>query len=386
MFPRRVVVGCMTAMASIGALYAVYGASVAGFQARFDVNEATAGVALTLQSAGAIAGVLIAPLVAHRFSDRTALGSAMAMVLLGASGIALASSWQVTISAAIVAGLGMGGCDLLISQLLILGTGAHGPALVNLAHGFFGIGTVLAAAAVAAVGTDNYRLAFVLIAVAATPGLLTVRGMGQRPAAALTTQEYPRARGKRRHRTGMWVMAGFILLYITHFGVQTGFGTWAPTLLEDLGNSASHAVLLTSGFWLAMVAGRFGAAAVAHRVPVQVLVTASCALMTAAAVVATIDSVAVPALLAAGFFIGPIFPNGLTWLALCGHGDGNRFAYVMAASMLGMALPPWLVGVAIEHEGPTVMPVVVAAIAATALAASLTLSALTSRNREKSRA
>jgi fucose permease len=363
----------MAAMASIGALYAAYGPAVIGFQDRFGVDEGAVGVGLTVQSAAAIGGVLLAPVVARRRGNRAALAGAMLLVLAGSLAVALAATWPQTVAAAAVAGLGMGGCDLLISQLLILSAGVRGPALLNLAHGFFGVGTVLAPAVVASVGTGSYPVVFALIAVAVLPGLVTVRGLRDRPVPAEPPAPgSPSARGARR-RVGLFVMAGFLVLYVTHFGVQSGIGTWEPTLLEALGHDSSRAALLTSGFWLAMVGGRFTAAALTRFVSIPALVTTSCALMTTCVLIATIDDLAAPALLLAGFFIGPIFPNGLAWLASSGHGDGNRFAYVMAASMVGIAVAPSLIGVAIESYGPTVMPVLVSGIAVAALLASAAL-------------
>jgi fucose permease len=364
-------------MASIGALYAVYGPAVSGFQDRFGIDDGTAGVGFAVQSAGAIAGVLLAPRLALHRGNRAALGASMLLVFVGSLAIALAATWPQTVAAAAVAGLGMGGCDVLISQLLILGGGARGPALVNVAHGFFGIGTVLAPTAVAAFGADDYRLVFALIAAAAVPGLVTVRHLWDRPSPAEAVRPGPSrahtTRDRIRARVGLSVLAGFVLLYVTHFGVQSGIGTWEPTLLEALGHDSSRAALLTSGFWLAMVVGRFTAAGLTRFITIPGLVMTSCGLMTVCVLVAAIDELAAPAFVCAGFFIGPIFPSGLTWLASSGHAHGNRFAIVMAASMVGMAIPPWLLGLAIQGHGPTVMPLMVSAIAAAAFIASAVL-------------
>lgn len=66
----------------------------------------------------------------------------------------------------------------------------------------------------------------------------------------------------------------------------------------------------------------------------------SCIGTTGSGAIGPHSSTTVWACLFAGFFIGPVFPSGLTWMVNTGHAHGNRFAYVVAASMVGMALAP----------------------------------------------
>lgn len=368
-------------MSMIGALIAGYGPAIAGFKDRFGLSDAEAGAGLALQSIGAVAGVLAAPFVMRWLGNRAAMAASLGLVTFGAAAVSLAPSWQFLLASAGVTGLGVGGIDLLVSQLLIVGTGEKGPALVNLAHAFFGIGTVVSPALIAIVGSGRYPLIFGGIAMCGLAALLTMRGLAARPTPMDGARGAARGLARSSPITGAILLAGFIVLYIAHFGVQSGIGNWEPTYLIALGHEQSLAVWATSGFWLFMVIGRFFAAALTRYVSIPVIVTAGCAGLAAALGLATLDGTAVWAFALCGFFIGPIFPNGLTWLAQSGYALGPSFAYVIAASMVGMALAPWLVGLHIESRGPQVLPATMLTIAAVALLMSGILAAVTGGRR-----
>lgn len=379
LFNRAAIVGSMLAMVSIGALIASYGPAIAGFKTRFGLTDADAGAGLALQSVGAVVGVAAAPWVLRKFGNRTAMSIALVLITIGATAIAFAPAWSVLLVAATTAGLGVGAIDLLVSQLLITGTGERGPALMNLAHAFFGIGTVASPALTAAVGSDSYMVVFVLFAVCSLAALLTMPGLKSRPTPMDTTPLTSAGATRPTRWIGVLLLSGFIILYIAHFGVQSGIGNWEPTYLTATGIGQSTAVWATSGFWMAMVSGRFVAAGLTRHIAIPQLVTLSCIGMTVALAIAHFEGTAIWAFLLCGFFIGPIFPNGLTWLAHSGYGRGPSFAYVIAASMVGMAVAPWAIGVHIEYAGTQVLPFTLLAIALIALAVSVALAVLTSR-------
>lgn len=182
------------------------------------------------------------------------------------------------------------------------------------------------------------------------------------------------------------IFVGFFALYVTHFAVQAGIGNWAPTVMEhQSGLEASTTVLVISGFWLMLVVGRFGAAALTRRVTPDVLVLISSVGLTMALGFTILPSAAPWAYLAAGLFPGPIFPTGLAWMSTTGYGRGNNLAYVIAGSMLGMALAPSLVGAFIEQRGAESAPVVLLVIAALVLLSSVALMSLIARARRYER-
>ncbi|MFF9045166.1 MFS transporter [Streptomyces parvulus] len=385
LFKRNAIAGCLIAMTAIGALTAAYGPSIPAFKDQHGINDTAAGAGLAMQSLGAVVGVLLSQPLMRRRGNRTALAASMGLVTAGAVIVAAAPTWPLILAGAVITGVGLGGCDVLITQLLIVGTGARGPALVNIAHACFGLGTAAAPALIAAVGAAQYRIVFAVIAVMGLIGAATLKGVAPSPGphelvpkAGQHTHHSPRRRG-----LGVAVAFGFLALYVTHFGAQSGIGNWEPTVLADQGFTASGAALATSGFWLAMVAGRFVAAALHRRVGLAPLVVASCIGMTGASALALHGSMTAWAYLLTGFFIGPIFPNGLTWMATTGHAHGNRFAYVIAASMIGMALAPVALGAVIGAHGTAALPPAILAIAALTLASSALVAVLTRTRRPR---
>ncbi|MEU8710387.1 MFS transporter [Streptomyces sp. NPDC048565] len=385
LFKRPALVGCLITMTAIGALTAAYGPSIPAFKEQQGVNDTAAGAGLAMQAIGAVVGVLCSQPLLRRRGNRAAVGVSVVLVGVGATVVACAPTWSLTLLGAVITGLGLGGCDVLITQLLIVGTGSRGPAMVNIAHACFGVGTAAAPALIAAVGVAQYRILFAVIALMALVAATTVKGLAPSP----TPHELaPHARddkhGISRHRAiGVAVTFGFLALYVTHFGVQSGIGNWEPTVLLDRGYTSSGAALATSGFWLAMVLGRFVAAALSRRMSLATLVVVSCIGMTGSGAVALHSSTTAWAYLFVGFFIGPIFPNGLTWMVNTGFAHGNRFAYVVAVSMVGMALAPVGLGAVIAERGTGALPASVLAISALTLAASLLVVLVTRAGRDR---
>ncbi len=354
LFTRAPMVGSCGAMVAVGGMAASYGPVIPELQARFQLSEAAAGAALSVQVVGTVIGVLIAQPVLRRWGNRATLVTALSLIVAGAMLIALAPSWPVVLAGAAVAGLGIGGCDPLITQLFILGLGSRSPRMVNIVHGCFGIGTVAAPFLVAGIGAERYPLVFGSVAFLAVLALSTMRPLAPRPTPADSPVDAPQAvRTPQAARLGAVIVGGLLTLYIAHFAVQFGIGNWLPTRLLDLGHSSLLASLATSGYWLMMVIGRFSAAALAHRISPTTLVTVSTVGMTGAILLAFYPPATIWAYLLAGLFIGPIFPNGLTWLTSTGYAQGSAFAYVIAAAMVGGIVCPPVIGALIDASGTT---------------------------------
>ena len=379
-------IGCCTAMVAAGALLSAYGPAIPAFQEHFDLAEAAAGAGLGVQSVGAVAGVLLAQTVLRLRGNRFTVGVSMALMGIGAVAVAAAPTWPLLLLGAVVAGLGLGGCDSLITQLFIVGHGSRGPTMVNIAHACFGLGTVAAPLSTVATGPAGYGLVFLGIGVLAFAGLAMVGGLAPRPTPAEVDMSTGGGTGASPTvGPALAVLGSFVVLYLMHFGVQSGIGSWEPTFLLDLGHPASVAALATSGFWFAMVLGRFVAAMLVRVVRPSLLVVGSCAGLVATTALTFHPPAAVGALLLAGLFIGPIFPNGLTWLATTGHANGGRFAYVIAASMVGSALAPVGFGAALAASGTGAFPAAVLIVAAATLAASIGTLLLARERREHRR-
>lgn len=378
--------GCNSAMLVIGLLMSVYGPIVTVLQGRFELSAAAVGAALGTQSFAAIIGVLAAQPVLRARGNRWTIMAAMALIAVGGVIIAIAPTWPVLLAGTAVAGLGFGGVDSMITQLILVGSGSKGPGRANIAHAWFGIGTVAGPGLVYLVGPENYPWIFAGAAALMVLAFLGATKLEPRPTPAEVTTAAAHPDGTApRHRSALFgiVIAAFFALYLTHFAVQAGIGNWSPTVLqEQSGLGAPTATMFVTGFWAAMVIGRFAAAALAHRVSAGTLVTIS-SLGLVVAVAATLLPTAAPwAYVVAGLFLGPIFPTGMAWLTHSGYGRGNSFAYVIAGSMLGMAFAPSLVGWIIENQGSQSAPLVLLIIAVLVFASSIALVALIARARK----
>ncbi|MFD9826408.1 MFS transporter [Tsukamurella tyrosinosolvens] len=368
----------------IGLLMSVYGPIVTVLQGRFELSAAAVGAALGTQSFTAVIGVLIAQPFLSARGNRQTIMAAMALIVAGGVIIATAPTWPLLLTGTAVAGLGFGGVDSMITQLILIGSGVKGPARANIAHAWFGIGTVAGPGLVYLVGPENYPWIFAGAATLMILALLSATRLEPRPTPAeVTTAVHPEDSAPlRKPALFVIVIAVFFALYLTHFAVQAGIGNWSPTVLQDQsGLEAPTATLFVTGFWAAMVLGRFAAAALAHRVAAGTLVTISSLGLAASLAVTLLPAAAPWAYVIAGLFLGPIFPTGMAWLTHSGYGRGNSFAYVIAGSMLGMAFAPSLVGWIIENQGSQSAPFVLLIIAVLVLASSAALVALLARAR-----
>ncbi|WP_438488250.1 MFS transporter [Streptomyces sp. S186] len=360
-------------MVVIGALLALYGPVVPALRDRFGLSEPTAGLALAAQSLGAVVGVVGFHSLHHRIGNRALLASSYLTMLAGTLVFGLIGVWPLMLAAAAVTGLGLGGVDFAISRLFLIGLGSRGPALVNVAHGCFGLGTVLAPAVIAAAGPAHYGPVFVALGLLSLIPLACVRGIRARPTPAELSPAAPAGDRRTGERRLPVVLAGFVALYLLHFAVQSGIGSWEPTHLHALGHSMTSATAATSAYWLAMTAGRFLVAPLARRWSPATIVTVSCALMTVSVLLVMLPGPTPWAYAAAGLCIGPIFPNGLNWLNRSAPASGSAMAYVIAAAMLGsVAFPPAL-GAAIEEYGVGALPVLLSGLCLATVAISMTL-------------
>ncbi|MGP0225152.1 MFS transporter [Paenarthrobacter sp. NCHU4564] len=372
-FTRGATIACCAAMAGLGLLWAAYGPAIPQLQKDFGIDEGMAGLPLAIQSAGSVLGALSVPLLLRRLGYRTIFRSAFLALAIGALTIGIVPAWAAVLTGAVVAGLGLGCCDTLVSQTFITGHGRRGAAMVNVAHGCFGLGTVLAPALLALLGTQQWPVMFLVVA-----GLMLVActGLG-----GISNQKEPKGesvpggggpRGGVRVR--IYVLTGFLVLYVAHFGVQSGIGTWEPTRLMDQGHAEFEATLATSGYWLAMVLGRVAAIPFTSRFRASsIVLTSSVGMSLAVLVAAVVPGATVWAYLVAGLMIGPIFPTGLTWLMTSGHARGETFSYVVASALAGSIVVPPLLGFLLQARGSDALaPTVLVVSAITVLATILT--------------
>ncbi|OQR65296.1 MFS transporter [Streptomyces maremycinicus] len=107
------------------------------------------------------------------------------------------------------------------------------------------------------------------------------------------------------------------------------------------------------------------------------IITVSCAGMTVGLLLAALPELAPFAYAGVGLFIAPIFPTGLPWLHRPAPHSRRAGAVVIAASLLGGVAAGPALGKVIEWSGVRAVPLLLAAVSAVCLAATLRLTRAT---------
>ncbi|WUB67956.1 MFS transporter [Streptomyces sp. NBC_00582] len=352
----------------IGALQALYGPAIPALREEFGLSPSAAGLALSAHFVGGVAGVLLFDRRYGRTGNRRILGLSYLLMATGAAAFALAPTWPLALTAALLAGLGFGGIDYGLNQLFATGFGHRSTAMLNILNAHFGIGAILGPVLIGAAGADRYPAVFLAFALVTLPLLLCLRGVSDKtvhPTATLTPAD-PEGAPTAALRS---VLTVFVTLYVLHVAIEAGVGGWEPTHLETIGYGAGLAATATSVYWLMMTVGRFLVAPLALRFSAQTIITVSCAGMTASLLLAAIPPLAPYAYAAVGLFIAPIFPTGLPWLHRAAPHARRAGALVIAASMAGGVTAGPTLGKVIEWSGVNAVPLLLAAASATCLAA-----------------
>lgn len=385
--PAAVVASCV-GFVLIGVLQALYGPAIPALRDTHDLSPSAAGLGLSAHFTGGVAGVLLFDRLYGRMGNRRILGTSYLLMALGAAGFALAPSWPVALAAALLAGLGFGGIDYGLNQLFAVGFGHRSTAMLNVLNAHFGIGAILGPALIAAVGAEHYPALFLAFAAVTLPLLFCLRGVRDQvpqPASAVTAttggpDSAAAANGSALGRSLASVLSVFVTLYVLHVGIEAGVGGWEPTHLETVGYGAGAAATATSVYWLMMTVGRFLVVPLALRHSAQTIITVSCAGMTVCLLLASVPSLAPYAYAGVGLFIAPIFPTGLPWLNAAAPRARRAGAVVIAASMIGGVAAGPALGKAIEWSGVRAVPLLLGAVSAVCLAATLWLIRATRSN------
>ncbi|MFD5462645.1 MFS transporter [Kitasatospora sp. NPDC127059] len=374
MFSPAATVASCVGFVLIGALQALYGPAIPAFRDDFQLSPAAAGLGLSAHFVGGVVGVLLFDRLFGRIGNRRLLGVSYLLMAVGAAGFALSPDWSAALAMALLAGLGFGGIDYGLNQLFAIGFGRRSTAMLNVLNAHFGIGAILGPALVGAVGAEHYPALFLVFAAADLPLLLCLRGVRDGPGGRAPGGSGPaEATGSALGRSLGSVLAVFVALYVLHVGIEAGVGGWEPTHLETVGYGAGLAATATSVYWLMMTVGRFLVAPISLRFSAEAIITVSCAGMTACLLLAAVPDIAPYAYAGVGLFIAPIFPTGLPWLNRAAPRARRAGALVIAASMLGGVVAGPALGRAIESVGVRSVPLVLGAVSALCLAATLWL-------------
>jgi len=363
LLPKTALTAVAATFLLMGALAAAYGPLLEHLVRRFGISLPVAGEVFSAHFAGALIGVFVSMWAMERVSGRMAIWLPLGCLALGCLGVALAPSWPTFLAGVFVVGLGFGGLDLGLNQLVAHSEGPRRSAVLNVLNSAFGFGSVAGPILISRLGEEHMALLYggaAVIAIALIPAAAGI--IGRLPVARRTS-------GSRAGGGG--IIAIFIVAFIFYVGVETGVGGWMTSHLESVGIRSLEAASLTSGFWLAMAVGRVMAALIPDSVPPPAIVIAGSAIASIALLVALSGRAAPIAYLVTGFAIAPIFPTALVWLAKLRPGDSRSTSWMFPATMVGGGVIPPAIGIAIAWLGIQWAPAVLAGVAAVGLAAFL---------------
>lgn len=365
-FTRVAMLGMCMSFVVIGALQALYGPAVPSMQGRYDISSGQVGLALSIHFVGALLGVLCTPRL-RPIGNRRFLVISLVTIVIGCLGFASAPSWTLALIAAFVAGVGFGWIDVGVNELFLEYYGTNATGKLNLLHGNFGAGAVLAPLLVGALPGGWYFLAFVVCGFMSLGVLATVKGVSGGPPKVSTAAVRWAAIGR--------MTALFMIFFVLHVGVESGVGGWETSHLVSLGWAAGPAAMATSVFWLAMTGVRFAISPIARFFSTQRILLTSLVVMVVGLLVAHWAPAAPLGYLVAGLGVGPLFPTGLVWLTEKLPGVPGVTSYVIAVSMIGGVLPS-AVGASVEQWGPGVIPTALTVMAVGCLAVAVVIKVL----------
>ena len=329
-----------------GLVQAGYGPSYPLFGREYGQSATAVGAIASLHFAATAAGILLLGLALKRLSLRGSLMLAFSVLLLGLLGVALSPAWGLVLASAALGGLGYG----MLSAGFNLAFAELGPGPSNLVNGMFGVGSVVSPTVIALLARTGHAPPFLLMAALAAVLALSVRLLWPRSlAGADTEQTQAPAPLFSRQTVGL-----FGLCFFLYVGIEAGFGNWATTYLTRLGAAAP--AVLTSGYWLALTAGRFASAALGSRVRPRTMITwASFGAMLGSALMLLGGLRLAPfGLMLAGFCIAPIFSTQLAWFT---RTQPPLLApYMLMLGGLGGALLPAVTGWALPWLGSASVP------------------------------
>src|ERR1700693_596766 len=311
--PKTALAAIAATFLLIGVLAASYGPLLEHLVLRFGISLPQAGSVLSAHFAGALVGVFISMWGMARVSGRIAIWAALGCLAVGCAGVALAPSWPAFLAGVFVIGLGFGGLDLGLNQLVAHSEGPRRSALLNALNSAYGFGSVAGPLLISRLSQDHLTALYgsaATLAVVLIPAVAGIRG--RLPVAPRKSKRDGEAPAGSR---GGFLVAIFLIAFIFYVGVETGVGGWVPSHLESVVLRSLEAASITSGFWLALAIGRLLAAFIPDRVPPRVVVISGTAIGSVGLLAALNGQAAPIAYIVTGLAIAPIFPTGIAWLA-----------------------------------------------------------------------
>jgi fucose permease len=250
----------------------------------------------------------------------------------------------------VLLGLAAGAVDATLNAFAAR---TFGPRRINMLHASYGIGAALSPLIVTAVLVSglSWRWSYVIIAGLQLTVALTFGATWRRWDADL-----PERASSTSRSTHVWnadSALGMVMVAVQN-GIESAVAIWAFTYLTALAVPTAVAGGIASGYWLTLVVGRIAFGSLAERIGAWKVMAIAVGLLLLAAVLVNV-ALPVPAMAAVllfGVAAAPMYPLlVLTTADRTSQEVADRvIGFQAAASSIGAAITPGLIGVAIGYQ------------------------------------
>jgi fucose permease len=344
----------------------------------FGVPVGALGLILLINTVGSVAIAAFVGRLIQRIGTAAVLAIAGLGAALGGIGYAVAPGLWLVLCVGPLMGAAAGMTDGGLNTAVAL-TGR--PRLLNLLHGFYGVGTAIGPLVVtAAIIAGSWRPAYLVLAaldVVAACCWIAYRRSVPAPAAGAATEAVDAAGdGPERtddpagtaqpaaswsHRRVVAVLTIGLIVFFLYTGLEVAAGQWEVSYARGhLGLSASAAGLAAFGYWGALTAVRIGLALPVRPVPARVVIGAGLLL----AIVASgliwwqpTTLVAVLAFVALGAALAGVFPAlvAVTPQRIGAERAQHAIAWQVGAAAAGASAVSAVIGLLIDATSLAVL-------------------------------
>jgi fucose permease len=356
---RTLAIACL-AFLGLGLSTAVFGPLLPQLATQSGTQLATVGAIFFAIFAGSLLSQIAAGPFSDRLGPQRVVLAGIFLLAVGTVGITLSKGLAALMAGAFFAGFGQGAIDVGSNLLVVAAYRGENVAQLNFLHLFFGLGAVAGPLLVSlALGTWQNGLPALWLAVVL---LLAISPFVARVQVASLAHDTPQAARRANRIYYSPVLWAFALLIMFYVGLEMGMGGWTTTYLGQIaGMPVQTAAVVTSGFWLALTAGRLlvAMAGSGWQAAIVLGVDLTGAVLAAAFLVLGVDSplVSILAIVAVGLSYGSIYPTVVSYVTGIFHeGPGKAAGALAASGSVGGMLLPWMQGVLLQYRGPASTP------------------------------
>ncbi len=356
------------AFISLGMPDGLLGVAWPSIRTSFSIPLDAIGMLLTAAVTGYMTSSFLSGPLITRLGVGRVLAASCALTWVALIGYTFVPFWWMMVLLGVVAGLGAGAIDAGLNTYVA----AHfGEGLMQWLHASYGIGVTLGPIimTIALTSLNSWQVGYRVvggfqIALAAC-FVLTLAMWNNKDASAASNEpkrltDYKTPMGETLRQPLVWLS---VLLFFMYCGAEVALGTWTYSLLiESRGIAPSVAGLWAGSYWATFTIGRVVAGLYAKRAGVNLLVLGGLGGAALGAVLLWWNPFSAASLVGValiGFSIAPIFPALMSGTSqrVGEHFAANTIGLQMAATGLGTAVIPSLVGVLARQVSLEVIPV-----------------------------